>query len=177
MCTVFLVKTSYLFVTYSLNQKSLVIKKRLFIGLSFLLLIFSGQAQGTYSMQNLTKISSEELFVYYQKSLNLERKGEIVALTGGVVGLLGILAGALITDNNPPNESKNAVDIAAVTMIAGGSAATIIGFSMYMTGASRVNRINKIQNTELFQMELIPNAFYCEHIRKYQHGITLRISF
>ena len=115
--------------------------------------------------------------MYYQKSLDLERKGEIIALTGGAVGLLGILAGTLGTDNNSSNGDSNLLVITAATIIAGGSAATVTGFSLYITGSSRINRINKIQTAESLRLEIIPGGFYCGPVRNYQPGITFRMSF
>lgn len=165
------------FVTCKVNQKLTTIKTHLLIGSILLLLACSGNAQSAYSLQNLKQASSEELRVYYQKSLNLQRNGEITALTGGIVGLLGILAGAAITDNNSSNGNSNVWGITAATMLVGGSVATVVGFSMYMTGASRINRINEIRNTELLRLELTPNVFYCGQLRNYQPGITLRVSF
>ena len=165
------------FVPWFVNQKLAVIIRHLTICLIFLTLIFSCNAQGTYALHNLKKVSCEQLFVYYQKSLNLERKGEIIALTGGVVGLLGILAGAAITDNNSSNGNLNLLELTAASMIAGGSIATVIGFSFYMTGATRINRINKIKTVELLRLELIPNAFCLGPNRNYQPAIIIRMSF
>lgn len=150
---------------------------RLILCLIFTVLIFSANAQSTYSSKNLRQLSSEELFLYYQKSSNLERKGEIIALTGGVVGLLGILAGVIVTDNNSSDRSSDLLVATSAAMITGGSIATIVGFTMYMTGASRISRINNIQHVELLRMELIPGTFYSMHTQKYQPGVTLRICF
>ena len=114
--------------------------------------------------------------MYYQKSLNLERKGEIIALTGGAAGLLGILGGAF-TQKNSSTGNSDVLVITSATLLIGGSIATIVGFSMYMTGASRVNRINKIQYAESFRLELFPDIMYCRQTQNYHSGITLRIRF
>ena len=114
--------------------------------------------------------------MYYQKSLNLERKGEIIALTGGAAGLLGILGGAL-TQKNSSTGNSDVLVITSATLLIGGSIATIVGFSMYMTGSSRVNRINKIQYAESLRFELFPDITYCWQTQNYHSGIALRISF
>jgi len=147
------------------------------ISVSILLFIYSGYAQRTYSINNLQQLSASDLDLYHQKSMNLQRNGEIMAITGGVVGLAGILAGTLISDNSSSNVSLNALTFTSAAIITGGTVATIVGFSLYVTGASRVSRINKIQNTEVLRLEIMPDTFYCGHIQSCQTGIKLRISF
>lgn len=143
----------------------------------FTLLIFSANAQNTYSTRNLQQLSSEELFLYRQKSANLQRKGEIVALTGGVVGLLGILAGVIVTDNNTSDEDSDFLVATSAAMITAGSIATIVGFSFYMTGSSRINRINKIQFTNSLRLELNPGILYSSHNHEFHPSLTLKMSF
>lgn len=115
--------------------------------------------------------------MYHQKSMNLQRKGEIVALTGGAVGLLGILLGTVATDTNSSNGDLNMLGLTAAVMMAGGVAATVTGFTFYVMGASRTNKINKVRTAEALRFELIPGGFYCREIQNCQTGITLRMSF
>ena len=150
---------------------------RIIICLILLLFVFSGNAQRTYSSKRLKQLSHEESSLYYQKSLALERKGEKLALTGAAVGLLGILTGALVTDNNSSVGNSNVLGIAAGAMMMGGSVATIVGFSLYMIGTFRVDKINKIHYTNSLQIEVSPGYFHCMHTQNYQSGITFRISF
>jgi len=140
------------------------------------LLVVAGNAQGTYSVKNLQRASSEELNLYYQKAMNLERMGETLAITGAAAGLLGILGGAALNDDCSSGETS-VLCVTAATLMAGGVAATIIGFTMYMTGISRIDKIRKVQFSDSFQLEVIPGGFYCSHPQNYPTGITLRISF
>ena len=148
---------------------------RIIICLILLLFVFPGNAQRTYSSKRLKQLSREESSLYYQKSLALERKGEKLALTGAAVGLLGILTGALVTDNNVGD--SNVLGIAAGAMMMGGSVATIVGFSLYMTGTFRVDKINKIHYANSLQIEVSPVCLHCMHTQNYQSGITFRIRF
>lgn len=140
------------------------------------MLVVAGNAQGTYSVKNLQKVSGEELNLYYQKAMNLERMGETLALTGAAAGLIGILGGAILNDDCSSGDTS-ILCITAATLMAGGVAATIIGFTMYMTAITRIDRIRKVQFSDSFQLELIPGGFYCSHPQNYLTGITLRITF
>lgn len=140
------------------------------------MLVVAGNAQGTYSLRNLQQLSNEELNLYYQKAVNLERKGETFAITGAAAGLIGILGGAALNDDCS-SDGTRVLCVTAATLMAGGVAATIIGFTMYMTGISRIDKIRKIQFSNSFQLELIPGGFYCSYPQNYTSGITLRITF
>ncbi|WP_163323421.1 hypothetical protein [Draconibacterium mangrovi] len=141
-----------------------------------MLLVFAGNAQRTYSVKNLQQVSEEELNLYYQKAINLERRGEFLAITGGAAGLIGILGGAALNDDCSSG-GTSVLCVTVATLMTVGVAATIIGFTMYMTGISRIDRIRKVQFADSFQLELIPGGFYCSHPQNYTSGITLRISF
>ncbi|WP_319502622.1 hypothetical protein [uncultured Draconibacterium sp.] len=108
--------------------------------------------------------------------MNLERMGETLALTGAAAGLLGILGGATLNDDCSSG-GRGIMCITVATLMAGGVAATIIGFTMYMTGISRIDRIRKVQFSNSFQLEIIPGGFYCSYPQSSPAGITLRISF
>jgi hypothetical protein len=151
--------------------------RRITLGLILLLLVFSGIAQRTYSEQNLRRLSDGELFLYQQKSLELQKKGEFLIITGAGVGLLGIVLGTLAADNNSSDAGSNALTITAAAMYIGGAVAEVIGLPIFFTGYSRVNRIYKIQNAESLRLELIPDSFYCKHTKNYQTGVTLRLRF
>lgn len=104
-------------------------------------------------------------------------KEKIVALTGGVVGLLGILAGVIVTDNNTSDEDSDFLVATSAAMITAGSIATIVGFSFYMTGSSRINRINRIQFANSLRLELNPGILYSSHNHEFHPGLTLKMSF
>ncbi|WP_319480908.1 hypothetical protein [uncultured Draconibacterium sp.] len=142
----------------------------------FLLLVVAGNAQRTYSVKNLQQISGEDLNLYYQKAMNLERTGETLALAGAAAGLIGILGGATLNDDCSSG-GRGIMRITAATLMAGGVAVAIIGFTMYITGISRIERIRKVQFSNSLQMEVIPGGFYCSHPQSSPTGITLRISF
>jgi hypothetical protein len=164
------------FVTCLVKQKLTAIKKHLITGLLFLLLAVAGNAQGTYSIKNMQQVSSEELNLYYQKALNLEQTGETLAITGAAAGLIGIL-GAATQNSNCSSGGSSVLCVTAAALISGGVAATIIGFTMYMTGISRIDKIRKVQFSNSYKLELIPGRFYCSHPPNYPTGITLRITF
>jgi len=151
--------------------------RRVTIGLTLLLLVLSSNAQRIYSSQNLKQLSSDELFLYQRKSLELKKKGEILTFAGTGVGLLGIVMGTVATDSNSSDGDLNAVTVTAATMLVGGGVASTIGLTMYFTGYSRVNRINRIQYAESLRLEIVPCGFYCKHTQNYQRGITLRLRF
>lgn len=150
---------------------------RIITCLILLLFVFSGNAQKNYSAKRLTQLSHEELSLYYQKSLALERKGEKLALTGAAVGILGILTGALVTDNSSSGGDSNVLGSAAGAMMVGGSVATIVGISLYMIGTFRVDKINKIQYANSLQVEALLGCFHSIHTHNSQPGITFRIRF
>lgn len=164
------------FVTCVVNQKLTAIKKFFVTGLFFLLLVVAGNAQRTYSVKNLQQLSNEELNLYYHKAMNLERMGETLSIAGAAAGLVGVLGGAVLNDDCS-SAGSSVLCATAATLMAGGVAATIIGFTMYMTGISRLDRIRSVQFSDSFQLELIPGGFYCSHPQNYPSGITLRITF
>nr|WP_321357135.1 hypothetical protein [uncultured Draconibacterium sp.] len=127
-------------------------------------------------MRNLKQASNEELTLYYQKARNLEWKGETLCVVGAAAGLVGILGGAALNDDCSSGGS-GILCITAATLMTGGVAATIIGFTMYMTGISRIDRINKVQFFQSIKMEVLPGHFYSWRTKNYPTGITLRITF
>lgn len=149
---------------------------RITIGSILLLLVLSCNAQRIYSSQNLKQLSSDELFLYKHKSMELKKKGEILTFAGTGVCLLGIVIGAA-TDSNSSNGDLNAATITAATLLAGGALTSTIGLTMFFTGDSRVNRINRIQYAESLRLEIIPCGFYSKHSQNYQTGLTLHLSF
>ena len=151
--------------------------KRITIVVILLLLVLSSNAQRIYSSQNLKQLSSDELFLYQRKSLELKKKGEILTIAGAGVSLLGIVIGTVATDSNSSDGDLNAVTVTAATMLAGGAVASTIGLTMYFTEDSRVNRINRIQYAESLQLEIAPCRFYCKHNQDYQTGLTRRLRF
>ncbi|MDX8339769.1 hypothetical protein SLH46_11280 [Draconibacterium sp. IB214405] len=140
--------------------------------LILILAMFSANAQRTYSTKNLERLSSEELFLYYQKSLNLQDKGQYVAFIGVPMALVGIVAGSLAGGGD-----SDFLVATSATLMAVGSAASIIGFTLFMAGSTRVDRINKVRRTYAMQLELLPGGLYCTQTHNYTPGITLRLKF
>ncbi|WP_319590023.1 hypothetical protein [uncultured Draconibacterium sp.] len=146
------------------------------IGIIFLLLVSTGNAQSFYSSRNLSQLSEEELTLYYHKALILERQGETLAITGAAAGLLGLLGGAVL-NNRCSSAGDDIMCITAATFLGAGVAATIIGFTMYFTGITRINKINQIQLTQSLHLEFSPEVFYSFQHQNYKPGITLQFHF
>lgn len=145
--------------------------------LILLLLVFTSNAQKSYSEQHLKRLSNDELFRYQHKSMELKKKGEVLTITGTGVALLGLILGSAVTDSNSSDGGSNALTITAFTMLAGGSVAVAIGLPMYLIGISRVHGRNQIKYTEFLKMELAPCSFYCRYTEKYPIGVSLKLRF
>ena len=124
------------------------------------------QAQKDYSQENLDKLSQEELDIYLNKALKLQKWGLPVTIVGvAALGGLAITAfstGGLIL-------GFAVIPLAAIT----------VGISMYTIGKKRVKKINTIKNPAFndIAFDLKPCAQYNQMTQNYQPGLTLRISF
>ncbi|TLX70510.1 hypothetical protein E9993_22090 [Labilibacter sediminis] len=141
----------------------------------FLFFISAGViiAQNPYSLENLEKLSEQELDVYYNKALKLQKSGK----TATRVGLISLGASFLTI----PLDDSGGMVAATTIMVVGIPAlvTTIVGVSMNSTGKKRVERINLIKNSALNDINIYlgPCLQYNLAAKNYQSGITLKIKF
>lgn len=131
-------------------------------------------AQEKYSMENLEKLSQEELNIYLDEALKLKKNGTTVTIVGGAALTAAVIWG--ITD--PLDHELGTVLEAGIMGIAGlGTMA--VGIPMRITGKKRVKRLNTIKSTVYngISIDIKPQAQYNLITHNYQPGVTLRISF
>ncbi len=152
--------------------------KKIFFILVLCLLVSFVQAQSPYSVENLQKLSQEELDVYYNKALKLQKTGRVFNIIGGTsLGVVGVCA-VLGNDATFGVDSWAIIIIAGAGMIVGGTSFAI-GIPTNLIGKSRVKRIDSIRNTAFKNLtfDLIPGAQYNLITQNYQPALTLRIRF
>ena len=141
-----------------------------------LLFIFNlvSQAQGKYSMENLEKLSQEELNIYLDEALKLKKDGKTVIIVGGAILGADVLYAILLGD-------EGGLGHVAVIVFTGLAAlgTLAVGIPMRITGKKRVERINTMKSTVFngISIDLKPCAQYNFVTQNYQPGITLSISF
>lgn len=151
-------------------------KKFSIIILLMFLCSFVSQAQKPYSVENLEKLSSEELNLYFNRAQKLQKDGKkvtnigLITLGADVIFVTGLTkTGNLLTASGA---------IAGLAMYA--ALGTIaVGIPLKTTGKNRVERINKIKNTvyDNIKIDLKPCIQYSLVTQNYQPGITFRIRF
>ena len=131
-------------------------------------------AQEKYSVENLEKLSQEELKIYLDEALKLKKDGKTVTIVGG--SILGATTISVILIGGSME-----LGVVVVGFIGGlaGLGTMAVGIPMNVTGKKRVERINTIKNTAYddIKIELKPCAQYNLATQNYQPGVTLRISF
>ena len=131
-------------------------------------------AQEKYSMENLEKLSQEELNIYLDEALKLKKNGKTVTIVGG--SILGATTISVILIGNSMD-----LGVVVVGFIGGlaGLGTMAVGIPMNVTGKKRVERINTIKNTAYdgIKIDMKPCAQYNLATQNYQPGVTLRISF
>ena len=135
---------------------------------------FGAKAQKPYSVEILEQASQEELNVYLNKSLKLQKTGKTLTNAGAIA--FGATTLWAITD--PLNHGLGA--LLPFTLVGvPGLAAIAVGIPIKVTGKKRVERINTIKNTAYdgIKIDLKPCAQYNLATRNYQPGVILRISF
>ncbi len=140
------------------------------------LLVFSIQAQKPYSIENLQKLSTEELDVYYNKAFDLQKTGKILSIAGTVSAFTGVLLFDAAWSGSMGDEGTAAL---GGLMLLGGMGATIIGLPKLITGSSRLKRINDIISIadNNIKLDLKPSAQYNLATQNFQPAVTLCIGF
>jgi hypothetical protein len=140
------------------------------------LVIQLSHAQKKYSLENLEKASQEELDVYLNKALKLQKTGKTFNIVG--VSCLGTAIGAIILGATTDFDDWGVIGICMITIPAGG-ASLAIGIPTNLTGKNRVERINTIKGITYFDasIDLSPCVQYNPAAQNYQPGIALRIRF
>ena len=151
-------------------------KKLTIIFFMVLFVNLASQAQKTYSFENLQKASQEELDVYLNKAMKLQKTGKTFNIIGGTC--IGLLAGTVILENVAHTDPWGTILVGIITVpIAGASFA--IGIPTNLTGKSRIERINTIKGTAFqnINIDLQPCVQYNLATQNYQPGVTLKIRF
>ena len=148
--------------------------KILFIGLFFILLAITCQAQSKYSKQNLEQASTEDLNTYLNKAKKTKKIGAIMSIGGPIAFGSGI-----VLANAAWSGGTEAMWGSGLMLMTAGASSTLIGLPVLITGSSRIKRINKIKNPNLNEvtMELAPCSFNNCQAQIYQAGLTLRLRF
>ena len=137
-----------------------------------------GQAQKQYSDEHLQNLSKEDLEFYQSKAEKLQRNGKTVNIVGASIlgASAATIAGMAIID-----DGDWALAAAGVAFLGGvaGIGTLAVGIPMNLTGKKRLERINAINETTYDgpKLELLPCAQYNQLEKKYQPGITIRLSF
>ena len=150
--------------------------------INIILLLFCtallSHAQKPYSKENLENLKQEELDIYFNKAVKLQKSGKTVTIIGGsILGATAItIATMAIVD-----QGDWALAAAGVAFLGGvaGVGTMAVGIPMNITGKKRVERINEIKSTTSngIRFDLKPIAQYNYYTRNYQPGISLRIRF
>ena len=146
--------------------------------LTIIVLIFifnlASQAQGKYSTESLEKLSEEELNIYLDQALKLNKDGKTATIVGGVALAVGVLW--LFTD---PLDHELATVLEGGMPAIAGLGTMVVGISMINTGKKRVERINTIKSPVYngISIDIKPRAQYNFITQNYQPGVTLIISF
>ena len=153
-------------------------KKLTVFVLLLLLICLVVQAQQKYSQENLEKASQEELDLYLNDALKLQKTGRVFNIIGasslGVAGLCALLG----------SDATFGVDSWALIVIGGGGlivggTSLAIGIPTNLTGKKRVEKINSIKATAFYDVnvDLRPCFQYNLTAQNYQPGLALRIRF
>ena len=152
-------------------------KRIIIITILFLLVsMVQVQAQSRYSIENLQKLSQEELDVYYNKALKLQHTGRVFNLVG--LTTLGTGVAIVIVGTIADADPWALIGVGLITEIIV-IPSFVIGVPTNLTGKSRANRIDLIRNTAFrdITFDLMPTAQYNLITQNYQPAITLQIKF
>ena len=148
------------------------------IVISILCLVVSFiQAQSKYSIENLRKLSPEELEVYYIKAQNTRKSGTRLIYIGVGEALLGA---ALYSNGNSKEGFEGIGDmLVGMMLIPSGAFVLSFGISKSISGKIRAERINSIRNSAFndLSFEIKPHTSYNLITQNYQPGIALSIRF
>ncbi|MCE4564033.1 hypothetical protein INQ51_06895 [Maribellus sp. CM-23] len=152
--------------------------KKIVAGLILLLAVFATQAQLIYTQEHLETLSQEDLNVYLDRAVQLQKSGRTLNIVGASIlgGTVLTIAGVALTATD--DWALGAVVIAFFGGLAGfGTLA--VGIPMNLTGKNRVNRINALQATSFnrLELDLKPCAQYNLISRSYQPGLSVKIRF
>ena len=147
--------------------------KDLIIILCLLFFVSVSHAQKDYSHENLQKLSQEELDVYLNKALKLQKSGKTYTIVG--VSALGAVALSIPLDSSGGMVAATAAIFVGIPALA----ATTVGISKNSKGKKRVERINSIENTASNDIIFVLKPFtqYNLMTQNHQPGITPRIRF
>ena len=154
-------------------------KRFMILALTVLLIQVTAQAQNKYSLESLEKASQEELEVYLDKSLKLQKTGKTVTIIGG--SILGATAATIAGVAIIHSDEDWALGGLMIGVLGGtlGLGTMTTGIIMKASGKKRVKRINSIENSAFndIRVDVKPGVQYNPVIQNYQSGITLSITF
>lgn len=106
------------------------------------------QAQSKYALENLESLSQEELDIYLNKALKLQKTGKIFTSVGGSMVAVGLMTAVTAGFTSNDLNGLGIMALGAVTT-ASGVGIVLIGIPVKVTGKKRVERISTIRNTAI----------------------------
>ena len=146
------------------------------IGVVFMLIAFTNQAQNLYSQQNLRQATAEELNQLLVKAEKTKKTGAILSIGGPITSVAGL---AMFSASWAGNFGGSFTAGAGLIMFFGGIGATVVGLPILITGSSRIKRIKdlKANSSGAINIELVPCRFTNLLAQSSQPGVSIRIRF
>lgn len=153
--------------------------KQLFIIALIILLGQSAFAQGNYTKRHLMQLSQMEFNEYDWKAQKLQKRGERLAIYGGISGLLGMGIGSLNSDDGMSTGDSNLVFGLAATMFVAGIVAVSVGIPMILVGIMRCTRVNEVRalRTSVREIQIAPLQHHCRYSNINYTGVAVSLSF
>jgi len=148
-------------------------KKISFIGIFFIIFVFTSNAQGVYSIQSLEKDSLQALNLHLEKAQKLKKTGLVMTIAGPV----GCIAGFTIAGLSYSGGTY-AGFVAGTLFFVGGVISTVVGLPILITNSSRVKRVKTaINNKQGLSLNIAPGFVYNNNAQNFYPGLTLRARF
>ena len=148
-------------------------KKISIIGLFFILLAYTGNAQGVYSKQSLAKDSLEVLNLHLEKAHKLKKTGVIMSIAGPV----GFIAGTAVAVASYAGGTEGGF-VAGSLLLVGGLITTAVGLPILITGSTRVKRVKTaINNHQAASLNLAPVFVYNNKDQSLYPALKLNFRF
>lgn len=146
-------------------------RKISFIVFFLIFTMLSSFAQNQYSQKSLENASQEELNLYLNKAKKTKKIGVIMSISGSVA----LIGGMVLVSSS--SENPETALLSGVFLWGAGTISTLFGLPVFISGASKVNRIKKIKinSDSEVMIELAPCSFRSYQTQTQQYGISIRI--
>ena len=149
-------------------------KKISLIGLFFITSVFTGNAQGVYSPQNLEQGTLVGLNLNLEKAQSLKSAGVLLCIAGPVLSVGGIALAVRTFSYGGSSDEFGGGTI----MFLSGIITTIVGLPILITGSTRVKRVRTaINNKQGLSLNVSPGFVYTNNAQNIYPGLTLRARF